>query len=164
MASYDYLDQSLSASLLILPYDNDGFFSPGIGLTGFAFDGTHYTNGIQDAGPVFASWYVEAPGPYRSTTKAFPSQAIVILSQVALTIMDGTINFPPLWMQFILQDSAGLANNFSNQLIGFTPKFLTYSNGVLSVIAPPDAGSTIQSNMILTFDFVADQIFLYVAE
>ncbi len=168
MANYDYLNQSLTASLLIQPFDNESFFHPTTtGHTGFAYDGTHYTAGIQDPGPIFASWYTEAAGPYRGGTKTFPTSAVVILSGVALTIMDESQLTEDqskwLWMQFLIQDSQLLGNNFNNSLIGFTPTFLNYSNGVLSVICIPDQGSTIQSNMVVTIDFVADVGYLNVA-
>lgn len=163
MASYDYLDQALSASILVQPFDNESFFHPKIGHTGFAYDGTRYTNGIQDPGPVFSSWYIEAPGPYRSAAKPFPTQAIVLLSKVSMVILDETNSNLPLWMQFLLEDNFALPDNFENAFIGFTTQLLTYSNGVISVTSVPDPGSQIQSNMIVTFDFVADQTYLYVA-
>jgi hypothetical protein len=170
MAAYDYLDQSLYSSIIILPFNNETFFHPGLGLTGFSFDGTHYTNGVQDPGPLFASWYSEAPGPYRSASKPFPSQAVVILSQVSMVIMDatkeifiGTRATLPFWMQFLISDNFMLGNNIEDQFIGFTPQKLTYSNGVISVIGTPDSGSYIQSNVVFTVDFINDVGYCYLA-
>jgi hypothetical protein len=164
MATYDYINQSIQSSLLILPKDNDPFFNPTqLALTGFAFDGFYYDGGVQTSAQ--ASWFLEAQGAYRGPLQSFPEAALVLLSQVALTILDETnpnANLP-LWMQFLLSDLSALANNFNGTLIGFTPSGLSYAAGVLAVTYLPDAGSTIQSSLAVNMDFVQDMVYLYVA-
>ena len=164
MAAYDYLNQSMVASALIQPRDDDSFYHPELGHTGFAADGTRYTNGVQDPGPVFALWYKEIPGPYRSSTPNFPNAGLILLSRVALTILDESDQTLPLWMKFLLSDSHALANNFDLALSGFLPTGLAYADGIISVTYKPDPGSiTITSNMIVSIDFTQDQVYLDVA-
>ena len=159
---YEYLHQYIRASTLIQPFDNESFFHPTTtGHTGFAFDGIHYTSGVK--GNVYASWYSEPFSSYRGSTQNFPTSAIVLLSDVALTIMDETAPNLPLWMQFLIQDNFMMGNNITSGLIGFTPTYLTYSNGVLSVIAIPDSGSTMTTNLVITFDFVTDSGYAYLS-
>jgi hypothetical protein len=180
MPVYDFIHQNIVSTQLIQPKDDDSFYNPTIGHYGFAADGTHYTAGVQDSvsGPVYASWYSETPGPYRGTGAVFPSAGLVLLSKVALTILDGTTPKLNFWMQMILADDLALTNNFNGSTIGFTPRSLTYADGVISVIYAPDEGATnivpssqnptapksgAASNMVVTFDFTADNVYLDVA-
>jgi hypothetical protein len=161
--AYDYINQSIQSSLLIVPKDNDPFFFPTqLALTGFASDGYFYDGGIRNP-LVRASWFTEAQGPYRGILPSFPQAALVLLSEVALTILDETNSELPLWMQFLLGDANALANNFNGSLIGFTPTGLSYAAGVLVVTYVPDAGSAVQSTLAVNIDFVQDGVYLYVA-
>lgn len=160
--AYDYLNQAIQSSLLIVPKDDDPFYNPvSLGHTGFAFDGTLYDGGVQVGGPVYASWYSEAPGAFRGNLPAFPLAALVLLSRVALTVVDETQFSLPLWMQFVLADNYGLSNNFNTQLVGWTPQSLTYGGGIIAVGYQPDAGSQNQNTLSVNVDFVQDSIYLY---
>src|SRR5271157_605277 len=160
--AYDYINQSIQSSLLIVPKDNDPFFFPvQLGLTGFAFDGFLYDGGVKTG--TQASWATEGQGTYRGILQSFPQGALVLLSVVSLTILDETSQNLDLWMQFILQDAQALTNNYlsadvPNNLIGFTPTSLSYAAGVLTVLYIPDAGSTVQSTLAVNMDFVQDAV------
>ena len=161
---YDYIDQDIQATALIQIRDNDSFFNPTIGHNGFAADGTRYTNGVQDVGPVLASWFTEQPGPYRGSKQPFPNQGLILLSKVALTVLDETTRSLNLWIQFLLKDSYALTNNFTGGLIGFTPRSLSYADGIISVQYEPDEGAIdITSNMVVSLDFTQDNVYLDVA-
>jgi len=160
---YDYIHQDIVATALIQPLDNDSFYNPvPNGHTGFAADGILYNAGevvLTGSPPVFtyASWFTEFAGsgsppvlnPYRGDQAAFPASGLILLSPVALTILDQSNTALPLWMQFLLNDSYALANNFStgnpnysNQLLdGWLPAGLTYADGIISVIYTPDPGA-----------------------
>src|SRR5271156_1625850 len=103
--AYDYINQSIQTSLLIVPQDNDPFYNPTqLALTGYGFDGNLYDGGVR-ATAVFvpyqslqASWFTEAQSSYRGPLQSFPGAALVLLSQVALTILDETSSELPLWI------------------------------------------------------------------
>jgi len=167
---YDYLDQEIVSSELIVQKDNDTFYHPTLlGHTGFAADGTHYINGIQDLagsppGPVFASWYTETlDNVFRGDQGAFPNAGLILLSKVSMTILDETTSALKMWMLFVLSDAYALANNFNGQINGFTPYSLAYADGVVSVGYIPDPGAAIQSNLVISVDFVQDSVYLDVA-
>lgn len=248
MPVYDYIDQEIQSTALIRPLDSDSFYNPVTQAhTGFAADGTRYSAGVQDFGPVYASWYLEfnpspnsvevalanvqiasnvltvntfipnnfipgqtvyfrnvqnatflnnqlfsvqsssgtqfsgafiyanypqtndsgtvGPSPYRGEQQSFPHSGLILLSQVALTILDQSTPGLPLWMQFILGDSFAFANNFNGLLAGWTPSGLQYADGIISVVYKPDVGSQvwtlgINSNMIVSVDFAQDQVSL----
>lgn len=147
---YNYIHQDIVSTALILPVSDDSFYNPTTtGHTGFAHDGALYNNGAAVVGPVLASWFTEPAGPYRGDGAPFPATGLILLSKVALTILDQSNETLPLWMQFILGDNMALANNFStnnpnfaNQLLdGWTPNLLTYADGIISVTYVPDAGA-----------------------
>lgn len=183
MAAYDYLDQNIVATALIQAFDNDSFYNPTTtGHNGFAADGTRYTNGVQDAGPVLASWFSEfgsSNDPYRDDQAAFPSNGLILLSPVAMTILNESTPVPHanqlrLWMQFLMSDSFMMTNNFNQSLQGFTPSGLAYADGVISVTYTPDSGNQTptsppvptdpaQSHMIVSIDFSQDSAYLDVA-
>jgi hypothetical protein len=188
MANYNYLNQDIVATALIQPYDNDSFYNPVTNHhTGFAADGTHYTNGVQDVGPVFASWYTEyaspntgLPQPQRGDQAAFPTYGIILLSPEALTILDESSPVPQanelkLWMLFALADNFMMTNNFDAGLQGFTPSGLAYADGIISIIYTPDSGNfdngpgttppvsppySSITHMIVSIDFATDGAYL----
>ncbi len=146
------------SSALIQPLSNDSFYNPAANFhTGFAANGILYNAGtpvLTGSPPVFtyASWWAEfasSPNPYRGDQANFPASGLILLSKVAMTILDQSNQTLPLWMQFLLNDSYALANNFStndpdyaNQLLdGWTPSGLSYADGIISVIYTPDAGA-----------------------
>lgn len=160
--AYDYINQSIRATCLIEPKDDDSFYNPAtLGHSGFAWDGTLYIEGVQQITiaspptPVYASWATEASGAYRGDSSTFPQAGLVLLSRVALTILDETTSALKLWMQFLLQSnvldpvssppvvagSYALTDNFNGELNGWLPSGLAYADGVLSVTYSPDAGN-----------------------
>jgi hypothetical protein len=198
---YDFIDQNIVASCLIQPHDDDSFYNP-TGKnqhTGFAFDGNHYTLGVVDGptspwvtngGNPQATWWSEANNPYRGDQQNFPTYGLVLLSPVSLVILDQAIAVSvatalPLWMQFILEDTNALANNFDGAVQGFFPSSVCYADGIISVTYSPDAGNqpsyspsqhpilkpypspypTIgaNSNMVVNIDFTQDRVYLDVA-
>jgi hypothetical protein len=179
---YNYLNQPMLATALIQGLDSDSFYFPEAnGHNGYAFNGVHYTNGVQTVSPPIApaSWYREAQGPYRGTSTAFPVQALVLLGRASLVILDETTQQLNLWMTFLLGDNLLLANNFatfnpnfSSDLQGYLPSGLTYANGVISVIYSPDPGAEdigfsppmgTASNMVVNIDFTQDTAYLDIA-
>lgn len=161
---YDYLDQDIQATTLVQVRDDDSFYNPTLGHNGFAADGTHYTNGVQDAGPVFASWFTEGAGTYRGSTAPFPSAGLILLSKVSLVILDGSTRALNLWMQFLLADQNAMTDNFSEGSNGWTPSTLSYADGIVSVTYEPDEGNVdITGSMVVTFDFTQDSVYLDVA-
>jgi len=103
------------------------------GFTGYARDGTRYTNGVQDAGPVYAPWYSETAGSDRSSVGAFPSKVLISATRSEITIFDFA-NYPTdldVWMRFRLGDSGTF------KLIGRIDESITdvcFNNGVLCVV------------------------------
>jgi hypothetical protein len=154
---YDFIDQNIVATCLIQPHDNDSFYNP-IPLlhTGFAFNGNHYTLGVQDGiaspyhaagGNLQATWWTEAQAgsEFRGDQQNFPTYGLVLVSPVSLVILDqstpvAVANALPLWMQFLLADNNALANNFDGAVIGFTPASVCYADGIISVTYVPDSG------------------------
>ncbi len=165
MAAYDYINQSIQSTCLIEPKDIDSFYNPVTeSHTGFAWDGTYYAAGVQqltNGVPTYASWYTEGQNDYRGILPTFPQTGLVLLSKVALTILDGSTSTLTLWMQFLLHNDYALANNFNNSLNGWLPSGLAYADGILSVIYTPDGAGT--SNMVVNLDFTQDQAYLDIA-
>jgi hypothetical protein len=171
MANYDYLDQNIVATTLIQAYNNDSFYNPTTNNHyGFAADGTLYLNGIQQlvgsppTNPIYASWYLElanpsvcavtqGPQPSRDFQAAFPAYGLILLSPVAMTIVEQSTPVPQadqlrMWMTFGLADQYMMSNNYAAFLPtpalavqGFTPSGLSYADGIISIIYTPDAGN-----------------------
>jgi hypothetical protein len=204
--NYDYLDQNVVATCLIQAYNNDSFYNPTTNNhTGFAADGTHYTSGVQDVvagsppGPLYASWYLEAtnptasgPEPSRDFRATFPTYGIILLSPVAMTILDESTpvarsNELKLWMLFGLADGYMMTDNYVSYLNppllaiqGFTPSGLSYADGIISITYTPDSGNqppvlagtpdpipqpgdSAQSHMVVSIDFSMDAAYVDVA-
>lgn len=156
MPPYDFIDQNIVASCLIQPYDDDSFYNPTRNLhTGYAFNGSHYTLGVQDdpaspwhanGGNLQATWWSEVGNPYRGDQQNFPTYGLVLLSPVSLVILDQSTQVSvatalPLWMQFLLEDTNALANDFNGAIQGFLPSGVCYADGIISVTYSPDAGN-----------------------
>jgi hypothetical protein len=78
-------------------------------FTGYAADGTRYTNGVQDAGPDYAPWYSEVASDDRSSVGAFPLQYLIAVSRLELVIYD-LANYPTnldVWMRFRRGETTG---------------------------------------------------------
>jgi hypothetical protein len=205
MANYNYLTQNIVATCLIQAYNNDSFYLPTVNNhSGFAADGTFYLNGVQQlAGsppsPIYASWYTEfsvptasGPTPSRDDQAAFPAYGVILLSPVALTILDESTPVPQanelkMWMQFALADNYMMTDNYVSDLNppllaiqGFTPSALSYADGIISITYTPDSGNqppalagtpdpqpqpgdSTQSHMVVSIDFSQDAAYLDVA-
>ena len=175
--AYDFIDQNIVASCLIQPHNDDSFYNPTRNLhTGYAFDGVHYTLGVQDtlstfAGNLQASWWTEAQtgNPYRGDQQDFPTYGLVLLSPVSLVILDQSTPVTvasalPLWMQFILGDANALANNFDSAVQGFLPASVCYADGIVSVTYTPDSGnqaSYVFPAWLSAATYIAGQIITY---
>jgi len=133
-----------------------------------------YVNGVQQTSSILASWYTEGAGSYRGILPTFPKAGLVLLSNVALTILDETTASLNMWMQFLLADSFALANNFNGELNGWQPAKLAYADGIISVIYTPDSGNlsglaaddsgyNVNSNMVVNLDFAQDRVYIDVA-
>src|SRR5208282_2643054 len=134
MATYSYLTQSIQSTCLIEPKDIDSFYNPIVqNHTGFAWDGTLYSAGVQQPGPIYASWYTEGQSVYRGKLQTFPQDGLILLSKVALTVLDASTAALSLWMQFLLQDHYALSDNWNNTLNGWVPSSVIYADGVVSV-------------------------------
>lgn len=178
---YDFINQPMLATALIQALDSDSFFFPEDNLhNGFAFNGSHYTNGVQDISPPqIASWFSEGAGPYRGTGGAFPSQALLLLGRACLAILDESARALPLWMTFLIGNGLLLTDNFaldnSNyplNIQGFLPAGLAYANGIISVVYSPDPGAEdigvasawgTASHMVVNIDFTRDIAYLDIA-
>src|SRR5271156_2147903 len=146
--AYDFIDQNIVSSCLVQSYTDDSFYNPVVNLhTGFAFDGSYYSQGVLQSTHPKASWFTEfGSNPFRGSTAAFPSYGVILLSPVSLVILDQSkavqmASSLPLWMQFILGDNNALANNFDSSVQGFLPARVIYADGIISVTYTPDAGN-----------------------
>jgi hypothetical protein len=174
---YNFMNQPILASALVQVSDSDSFYFPeDNGHYGYAFNGSHYTNGIQGSPPLVASWYSEGVGPYRGSSAPFPSYGLILLGRANLTILDESTSALKLWMTFLLSDLLLLTDNFAlgNQnysppaLVGYIPSGLSYANGVISVVYSPDAGAEslvyppqpATSSLIVNIDFATDSAWL----
>jgi len=80
-------------------------------FTGYGRNGTHYTAGVQDAGPVYAPWYSEAFSANRGTRGSFPVKSLIVVAWEELCIFDldsfdGSVASLKLWMRFRLDGGA----------------------------------------------------------
>ncbi|NIT79775.1 MAG: hypothetical protein GWN58_34005 [Anaerolineae bacterium] len=78
-------------------------------FTGYAADGTRYTDGVQDVGPVYAPWYSEVASNDRSSVGAFPTKYLIAVSRLELVIYD-LANYPTnldVWMRFRRGETTG---------------------------------------------------------
>jgi len=199
-ANYDYLDQNIVATCLIQAYNNDSFYNPTTNNhSGFAADGTFYLNGVQQLGagsppgPIYASWYTEQLASLdRDDQAAFPAYGVILLSPVAMTILDESTPVPQanelkMWMEFWLADGYMMTDNYVSFLNppllavqGFTPSALSYADGIISITYTPDSGNqppklvgtpdsvpvpgdSAQSHMVVSIDFSQDAAYVDVA-
>lgn len=101
-------------------------------LTGYARDGTRYTAGVQDAGPVNAPWATEAFSVTRGNRNDFPEQALIVWTPNSITIFDLT-NFPTsltMWMRFLMGD---VSNYYMASRGANTIKDVRMINGVMHI-------------------------------
>jgi hypothetical protein len=111
--------------------------------------------------PLRASWFSEAPGPWRSGSPEFPTRAVVLVTDAGLSILDRD-NGLEMWMMFMRGDLLAYTNNFlagQRTPAGFTPREVTYQNGIISITQYPDPGSTFTGVYTLHLDFLHDNIY-----
>lgn len=153
--------QGVLTSCLIQTTQADQFFNPEAGqLTGYAADGSYYQNGV--VVPLQASWFLEPPSPWRAEARGFPRQGVVLVTDAGLSILDRTKNLE-MWMMFMRGDLLAYTNNFltvQKVAAGFTPRQVTYQNGIISVTQAPDPGSTFNNIYTLHIDFLHDTIYV----
>jgi hypothetical protein len=203
--AYDYIDQSILASTVITAKNNDGFFLPTQLLhNGYAADGNLYINGVLqttstsqgwgdggygdgayggvDGGglPSIASWALEPPSTFRSSIITFPTNALLLVSEAALTIIDQSQGSLDMWMIFLLADALAFTNNFGQtggdafgdggfgdvgfggaENNGWLPFSIQYSSGVITVCCSPDVGSQSSTKMMaVNLDFTQDKAYV----
>jgi len=129
-------------------------------FSGFAQDGTKYTNGVQDVGPVLAPWASETQSNDRSPRADFPTRAMIVVAQgdvgevviFDLDNFDGSASSLIVWMRFKL----GNASNFwAIGRISSSVQQATMRNGVLTVATDNNG---IENGGIFVFDFKLDGI------
>jgi hypothetical protein len=106
-------------------------------FTGYARDGTHYTNGVQDAGPVYAPWYLEAGGggnAHRSARGDFPALALIGVSQTEVIIYD-LDTFPTSLRMWMRWQRAQSSSYFFHGRGTTTTRDVKMVNGVLYTVA-----------------------------
>lgn len=132
---------------LVYYADKDPWHDPALcSLTGYARDGKRYTDGVQDAGPIFAPWSSEAFSSSRGNRDDFPETALVVWATDYVVIFDAT-NFPTdltVWMKF---------DCLSNTVAMKTIKHATMKNGVLVL-----SGSGTNEGLTI-IDFKGDTIY-----
>lgn len=105
-------------------------------FTGYGRNGKHYTNGVEDAGPVWAPWATEAGSDHRSLRTDFPTKALIIWGRIDLVIFDldsydGTPNTLKVWMRFQIDDST--ANFKALGRVAYSVRDAKMVNGTLVV-------------------------------
>lgn len=155
------LGSSIVDSMLIQRSSNDLFFNPQNGLTGYGYDGTYYQNGVQNPNSL-ASWFSEPPGDNRGNLATFPNSALVLLTDAGVSILDTTSHLD-MWMVFARVDQGAFTLNFSGQIMGYRPRFLSYTSGAILVSMSPDAGSQVLGNACIVIDFINDRAYVDVA-
>lgn len=109
-------------------------------FTGYARDGSHYTNGVQDVGPVLAPWAQEFTSGNRSARDDFPNEALLVATHNELVIFD-LDNWPTtlgVWMRFELGPSTYYMIGDNRMDIGA----VSMKNGTLVACHYPVSGAT----------------------
>lgn len=127
-------------------------------FTGYGRNGRHYTNGVEDPGPVYAPWYSEAPGADRGTRGDFPTRALIVVAAEEICIFDldtfdGSVSTLKLWMRF----RYGNSSNF--YMIGRgneTIRDVKMRNGML-VLAQKN--TSWENGRLITIDFKGDDTY-----
>lgn len=154
------LGNVIISSVLASFSTTDAFYSPIEGeLSGFAADGFFYNVGVKDE-TTSAPWALEPQGPWRGKKREFPNNALILLTDASLSIIDRDDNYA-LWMLFIRRDDFAFTNNpFDKVVAGFTPRSLSFHNGIINVHCTPDTGADDFEDLItLYIDFVKDQVY-----
>lgn len=124
-------------------------------FTGYARNGKHYTNGVEDAGPVWAPWASEAFGANRGLRNDFPVKSLIVIAQQELCIFDldtfdGSVASLRLWMRF----RHGTSSSF--WMIGrgdWTLRDVKMRNGLL---VPAQRNTSWEDGRVILIDFKGD--------
>ncbi len=152
--------QAVVGSFRVDAQPNDGFFFPLVNqFTGFAADGQAYQNGAPVGGAP-ASWFSEAPGKYRGSRPTFPTDAILLLTDAGVSVLDQDNEFA-MWMLFLRGDFQAYTNNRYAEVRGWVPTGISYQSGRIVVEMKSDPGSQILPvAACLVFDFTSDSVYL----
>lgn len=150
-------------SHLVRPTSDDPFFHPVTkNLTGYAADGYYYTKGVKGSLNK-AAWWAEASGGgdmvSRGATQEFPSSALILVTEGGISILDLSDNLN-MWMIFKKNTSAVYSDTFGLEGAVFTPTFVSYSGGTVSVLFNPQPSSSVTTPAALNIDFTQDTIML----
>ena len=151
----------VTSSGLITAQNSDPFFFPAENLhTGYAWDGVYYLKGVVSPGALKASWYREAPGPYRGATPYFPKKGLILATDAGVSIIDIKDGAYTLWMLFLRGDNFGFTHNYTGGVQGIDPILIAYQAGRVVLNMKADAGAVNQTPAFLVFDLVLDQIYM----
>ena len=124
-------------------------------FTGFAADGTRYTAGVQDAGPVIAPWSSEPASVDRSSRSDFPVRSLLVVGEDELVVFD-LDGFPAsldVWMRFRIGDTGGPTGFLLIGRVRDSVETARMKNGVL-VVATDYNG--IENGGLFSIDFKQD--------
>jgi hypothetical protein len=117
-------------------------------FSGFAKDGTKYTNGVQDIGPVQAPWAQEFTSGNRSARDDFPDEVLIVVTQEEVVLFD-LDNWPTtmgMWMRFEIDPTGatyGMMGRYSeyiqdvamrNGVLVACSRYNTVENGRLHIV------------------------------
>jgi len=125
-------------------------------FTGYARNGKHYTNGSEDAGPVWAPWATEGSSDHRGTRQDFPLHALIVTGRYEVVIFDldsytGAVNSLKVWMRFYWND----ADYMSLGRGALNIRDTKFANGTLICVSRYDS-SPATNGGIFTIDFKAN--------
>lgn len=149
-------------SLVVHASDNDPFFHPTLGLTGYSWEGKKYSNGVLISGT--ASWANEIPGMFRGYDSSFPTNALILLTDLCLGIYD-IDNDLSTWMIILRKDRGAFTHSLSDSSSwvgyedsGFVPVGLEYTSGRVLIHMVSDRGSTLKGGMLVGLNFSSDSV------
>jgi hypothetical protein len=150
---------NILCSCTVLNDLNDSFFFPIRGkLTGYAADGVYYLNGVPNDTNM-ASWMTEAMGTYRGPLPIFPVEAVVLVTEESISILDQT-DLLNMWMVFARDTANTYSTGFGISDVAFTATVVRYEQGVITVTMIPTNGSIFASPAFLHIDFTKDTAYV----
>lgn len=125
-------------------------------FTGYARNGKHYTNGSEDAGPVWAPWATEGASDDRGSRADFPLHALIVTGRYEVVIFDldtyvGAVNTLKVWMRFKWNDADYMCLGRGNANI----RDLKMANGTMVAVSQYDS-SPATNGGIFCVDFKAN--------
>lgn len=125
-------------------------------FTGYARNGKRYTNGSEDAGPVWAPWATESSSNHRSSRADFPLHVLIVTGKYEVVIFDldsysGAVNSLKVWMRFYWDDT----NYMCLGQGALSVRDVKFANGVLIAASQYDSSPAMNGG-IFTIDFKAN--------